>query len=623
MLLRAVLIFCLLLFVQPLASVASDGVERELASKLQKAGQWAAAFHGSLYDKEIRPFLLAAVQQLRGESTDRSRMTSLAADRSGDVGAGILLASVIKNLAEKRPALKESIELASSEGMNLNQEVVARFFGSLIKAVYEDSRFQIQSAEDIETLAANLSSITSAGYFSTLSAESFVSLFMKGLVASEKFSPVVKGRSTLSAERQFLQLAGVPDGLSVPVRKAIIKHLGERMDRVDYSAERAHEPDDDQREAVVQEIFDLAQLAFVPHQAEPIVSTEYRREVLSHMIRAFQTSETELSYLDINTAKLRVFPQDRIPDAQKFWERQVDFLLLQSNMEILSRLKSDFNRFSVKLYERLKGTASERILLPAQIPTVTGGMDLVVQMHIATHSWKDFEHLEDVSRDDLELFSRYLLRLWIERCQDLLEDRVAYVSDELLMVPQALKNLLSVFPNLEFAKGYRVTVKGIVNRLMRASVYLAFDQARSAEEILEKLWALDFDDVEIPGVFAPSDFKAIQRSLMSDLVYIFKDFHPTADQWASYALLYSADGFIPRFAQEELRGGPTREEINALILKHAAALPTLSERIHEKFFRHWTGLGVRGHRVLHFLRPASTYQQLVLGCRARVAGIKR
>jgi hypothetical protein len=606
------------------AADTSDGVERELAVKLNKAGQWALAVHGGLYDRQIRPFLALTVQQLqsdRGENLLDAK--TFAANRSGLVPAGILLASVIKNLTEKSPILKESIELAHSESASLNAFVIDEFFWLLLKAIYEDSRFQIKSHQDLEALTQNLSAMSSLLARVPGAEDIFVSLYMKGLAAAERLSPVFKGRSSLSVERHFIARAGVHPAFAEKVRLAIIKHFGERMDRVDYSPERSRDSDDAQREAVVQEIFDLAELSFVPHQAESFVSTQHRRTVLSYMIRALQNSETELSFADINEAELRVFPEDRIPEAQKFWERQMQFLLLQSNMEIAERLKDDFNQFSVGVYDRLKATASEGILVRAQIPTVRGGLDLFAQIVPALQAIDDARDSEDLTSEEIKIYGQYLLRLWIERSQDLLKDRVHYDADELLMVPHALNDLFQKFPELKSEKAQIKTIRSIIERLMKVAVYITFDRAESAEDIIAGLWRLNPSVIDETGFFTTKDCKRIQRELMKELMPIFSNLNPSEKDWSDFAMIWALEESYSERGLEEGLESAQYGRIKALIASERSQSKTLPQQAKSLLRTQWHRVGLQSQRLRHLLRPVSTYQQLVWDCRARLVGLKK
>ncbi len=611
-------------FVPFIASLeASDGVERELAVKLTKAGQWALAVHGGLYDRQIRPLLSVTVQQLQSSSDDIGSAKGFAANRSGLIQAGIVLASVIKNLTEKTPVLKESIELAHSDSANLNGFAVDEFFWSLMKEIYEDSRFQIKSEHDLEALIQNLTAMSSLLALVPGAEDVFVSLYLKGLSAAEKLSPVFKGRSSLSVERHFIARAGVHTAFAEKVRQAIIKHFGDRMDRVDYSPERSHDSDDSQREAVVQEIFDLAELSFVPHQAEQLVSTQHRRAVLSHVIRALQNSETELSSADINEAKLRVFPEDRIPDAQKFWGRQLELLLLESNMEIAERLTDDFNQFSVKVYERLKHSASEGILVRAQIPTVRGGLDLLAQIVPALQAIDDAPDAEPLSAEETQIYSEYLLRLWIERSQDLLKDRVHYDSDELLMVPHALNDLLRKFPQLKNQKAQMKTIRGILERLMKVSVYLTFDRAESAADLVAGLWRLNPSVMDNTNLFTVKDCKKIQRDLMKELMPIFVSLKPSEKDWNDYAMIWALEEAYSEGDLEESIESAQYERIKSLIAHEQAQNKSVSHQIQTALRRQWHRFGLQSQRLAHLIKPVSTYQQLVWDCRARIVGLKK
>lgn len=621
---RSVILLLLLLSSSTLnGAMASDGVERELAVKLSKAGQWALAVHGGLYDRRIRPFLSLTVQQLQSSSDQLGDVKGFAANRTGLVPAGILLASVIKNLTEKSPILKESIELAHSESTNLNSFIVDEFFWLLFKAIYEDTRFQITSERDLEALVQNLSAMSSLAPLVPGAEEIFVSLFMKGLTASERLSPAFKGRSSLAFERHFIARAGVHPAFAEKVRLAIIKHFGERMDRVDYSPERSRDSDDAQREAVVQEIFDLAELSFVPHQAETLVSTQHRRTVLSYMIRALQNSETELSSADIDEARLRVFPEDRIPDAQRFWERQMEFLLLESNMEIAERMKDDFNQFSVGAYERLKHTASESVLVRAQIPTVRGGLDLLAQIVPALQAIDDARDSATLTSEEIGIYAQYLLRLWIERSKDLLKDRVHYDADELLMVPHALNDLFRKFPELKKDRAQSKTIRSILERLMSVAVYVTFDRAQSAQDIIAGLWRLNPSVINETGFFTTKDCKRIQRELMKELMPIFASLNPSEKDWSDFALIWALEGAYP---EGDLAGeieSSQYERIKALIASERSLSKTLPQQLGSLLRTQWHRVGLQSQRLRYLVRPVSTYQQLVWDCRARLVGLKK
>jgi len=598
----------------------ADSVERELAAKLVKAGQWAAAVHGGLYSQRIEQYLQTTVRQLKGD-LPVGHSLSLASDRGGLVTAGILLASVIKGLADKTPDLQEAIQMGRME--SIHQKNLSRFIWSLLKAVYEDSRFEVRSETDLNLLAQNLSAAALLDSEVEEAEEIFVSLYMKGFKAAQKWSPVFKGRSTLSAERAFLKATGVPSKFADALRLSIIKHLGERMDYVDYSPERAHDSDDFQREAVVREVFDLAELAFVPHQAESIVSPVHRRDVLRQMISAFRSSETELSSADVEIAKSQVFPQDRIPDAQRFWEMQLEVMFLELNVDIASRSRTSLSRSFKEIYDRLRRSASERLLARAQIPTVASGMDLVLQMYSATHAWKELESDLGLSREDRSAYGDYLLNLWIERAQDLLKERVAYDSEELLRVPHALTDILRQFPEAQSLKASLRAAKGIVDRLMRASIYVVFDRASSAEDLLQGLWSLDYGQLLVPGVVSPQDFKSVQRQIMMELVSIFRDLKPSDLDWVEYVRLYASSEYQGRDSENLQFDAARLRRAMLWVAPYTQGTSSLWSQILDFSHRGVAKVQVSSRRMVHWLRPPSTYQQLILSCHARVAGLKK